>query len=89
MDPKNTWQTKRERQGRGRGVRVPKGIGHGRGCGTRMPKKDNKFGGNNLTHNEMGNENELGIISIKPYDEKTCDTTEYFNNGTFFNTDLQ
>ena len=38
----------------------------------------------------MDNEKELGMdgISIKQHDEQTHDTTEYFNNGTFFNNEL-
>ena len=77
-------------RGRGRRTTVPKGAGHGRGCGTQMPKEENEVGGKNLTHNEMDNKNEPGKdgISIKQHDEQTHDTTEYFNNGTFFNTEL-
>ena len=69
---------------------MPKGAGHGRGHGTQMPKEENEVSGKNLTHNEMDNKNEPGKdgISIKQYDEQTHDTTEYFNNGTFFNTEL-
>ena len=38
----------------------------------------------------MDNEKGPGIddISIKQHDEQTRDTTEYFNNGTFLNTEL-
>ena len=88
--PKIRGKPKGRGRGRGRGARVPKGAGHGRGHGTQMQKEENKVGGKNLTHNEMSNEKEPGMdgISIKQHDEKTCDTTEYFNNGTFFNTEL-
>ena len=59
----------------------PKGRGRGRGRRTTVPK-----GGKNLIHNE--NEPGKDGISIKQHDEQTHDTTEYFNNGTFFNTEL-
>ena len=89
--PKTRGKPKGRGRGRGRGARVPKGAGLGRGRGIQMPKEDNKVSGKNLTHNKMDNEKEPGIegnISIKRYDEQTHNTTEYFNNGTFFNTEL-
>ena len=88
--PKTCGKPKGRGRGRGRGARVPKGAGHGRGCGTQMPREENEVGGKNLTHNEMDNKKELGMdgISIKQHDEQTPDTTEYFNNGTFLNTEL-
>ena len=88
--PKTCGKPKGRGRGRGRGARVRKGAGHGRGSGTQMPKEENEVGGKNLTHNKMDNEMELGMdgISIKKHDEQTHDTTEYFNNGTFFNTEL-
>ena len=75
-------------RGRGRGATEPKGAGHGRGHGTQ--KEEHKVSGKNLTHNEMDNKNKPGKdgISIKQHDEQTRETTEYFNNGTFFNTEL-
>ena len=86
--PKTHGKPKGRGRGRGRGARVPKGAGHGRGHGTQ--KEEHEVGGKNLTHNEMDNENEPGKdgISIKQHDEQTRETTEYFNNGTFFNTEL-
>ena len=88
--PKTHGKPKGRGRGRGRGARVPKGAGHERGRGTQMPKEENEVGGKNLTHNKMDNEKELGMdgISIKQHDEQTPDTTEYFNNGTFLNTEL-
>ena len=88
--PKTHGKPKGRGRGRGRGARVPKGARHGRGHGTQIQKEENKVGGKNMTHKEMDNEKEPGIddISIKQHDEQTCDTTEYFNNGTFFNTEL-
>ena len=88
--PKTHGKPKGRGRGRGRRTSVPKGAGHGRGHGTQMPKEENEVGGKNLTHNKIDNENEPGKdgISIKQHDEQTCDTTEYFNNDTFFNTEL-
>ena len=86
--PKTCGKPKGRGRGRGRGARVPKGAGHGRGHGTQ--KEEHEVGGKNLTHNEMDNENETGKdgITLKQHDEQTRETTEYFNNGTFFNTEL-
>ena len=86
--PKTHGKPKGRGRGRGRGARVPKGAGRGRGHGTQ--KEEHEVGGKNLTHNEMDNENEPGkdSISIKQHDEQTRETTEYFINGTFFNTEL-
>ena len=88
--PKTRCKPKGRGRGRGRRTTVPKGAGCGRGHGTQMPKEENEVGGKNLTHNKMDNKNEPGKdgISIKQHDEQTHDTTEYFNNGTFFNTEL-
>ena len=82
--PKTCGKPKGRGRGRGRGARVPKGAGCQRGHGTQ--KEEHKVGGKNLTHNEMDNKNEPGKdgISIKQHDEQTHETTEYFNNGTFF-----
>ena len=86
--PKTCGKPKERGRGRGRGARVPKGAGRGRGHGTQ--KEEHEVSGKNLTYKEMDNENEPGKdgISIKQHDEQTRETTEYFNNGTFFNTEL-
>ena len=86
--PKTRGKPKGRGRGRGREARVPKEAGHGRGHGTQ--KEEQEVSGKNLTHKEMDNENEPGKdgISIKQHDEQTRETTEYFNNGIFFNTEL-
>ena len=89
MDPKNTWQTKKGEAGEE--VEEPECLkGLGMEGDMELKRKNTKSVGKNLTHNEMDNENEPGKdgISIKQHDEQTHETTEYFNNGTFFNTKL-